>query len=93
MQKTIPSKLKATVALEAIRGVKTTNQLSSQYDVHPVQIGIWKKIVQDRSLELFTQARKQEEEEKNALIDRLYKIIGQRDMELEWVKKKLHLEP
>ena len=93
MKKIIPPKLKATIALEALRGTKTSNQLSSQYDVHPIQIGFWKKALQERAEEIFTDKRKRENDDKDALIDRLYKIIGQRDTELEWVKKKLHLEP
>ena len=34
---------KAKVGLEALRGTKTINQIGQDYDVHPVQIGLWKK--------------------------------------------------
>lgn len=34
-------RFKARVALEAIRGEKTLNQLASQFQVHPMQIGRW----------------------------------------------------
>ena len=37
------AEFKAKVALEAIRGYKTTNELASEYGVHPVQIAQWKK--------------------------------------------------
>ena len=37
------AELKAKVALEAIRGRKTVNQIASEYDVHPNQVGTWKK--------------------------------------------------
>ncbi|TSD08463.1 MAG: transposase IS3/IS911 family protein [Parcubacteria group bacterium Greene0714_4] len=43
MKKIIPPKLKATIALEAVKGVKTINQIGSEYEAHPVQVGIWKK--------------------------------------------------
>ena len=36
-------KFKAKVAVEAIRGERTLSQLASQYRVHPVPIGQWRK--------------------------------------------------
>jgi len=37
-------KFKAKVAVEAIRGERTLGQLASQFHVHPVQIGQWRKM-------------------------------------------------
>lgn len=37
---------KAKVGLEAIRGVKTVNQIAQEYGVHPVQVGQWKREIQ-----------------------------------------------
>jgi putative transposase len=34
---------KARVALQAVKGEKTIAQLSSEYGVHPNQIGQWRK--------------------------------------------------
>ena len=36
-------KFKAKVALEAIKGERTMSQMASQFGVHPVQIGQWRK--------------------------------------------------
>ena len=36
---------KAKVALEALRSGKTINQISQEFDVHPVQVGLWKKTI------------------------------------------------
>ncbi len=44
---------KALVALAAIKGDKTVAQISSEYQVHPTQIGLWKKQVMDNFTELF----------------------------------------
>ena len=44
---------KAKVGLEALRGVKTTNQIGQDYDVHPMQIGLWKKEIQAQAKTLF----------------------------------------
>jgi transposase-like protein len=83
---------KAQVALAAIKGDKTMAQISSGYQVHPTQIGHWKKQALDNLPEAFKdnkkRARRKELEHKNELDD-LYKIIGQRDIELDWLKKKL----
>ena len=44
---------KAKVGLEALRGAKTINQIGQEYDVHPVQIGFWKKAIQAQAKTLF----------------------------------------
>lgn len=83
---------KARVALTAIKEEKTMAQISSDFQVHPTQIGLWKKQVLDNLDELFKDGRKKEKDERarhQMELDNLYKIIGQRDMELEWLKKKL----
>ena len=37
------SEFKAKVGLEAIRGVKTINEIAQEFGVHPVQVSQWKK--------------------------------------------------
>src|SRR5947207_5127857 len=44
---------KARVALEALKGIKTIQQIAKEYDVHPVQVSDWKKSVQDRLANVF----------------------------------------
>jgi transposase len=34
---------KARVALEALEGIKTIQQIAKEYDLHPVQVFDWKK--------------------------------------------------
>lgn len=92
MKKIFSPKQKAIVALEAIKGMKTTNQLSSHYEVHPTQVGLWKKALTENAEQIFSDRRKNENREQEELIERLYKTIGQRDIELDWLKKKLHIE-
>lgn len=37
--------LKARVAIEAVRGDKSIAQIASEYGVHPVQVGQWKRML------------------------------------------------
>ena len=92
MKKIFSPKQKATVALEAIKGIKTTNQLSGHYEIHPTQVGLWKKALMENAESIFSDKRKNETKDRDALIERLYTTIGQRDIELEGLKKKLHIE-
>ncbi|MFZ3074323.1 MAG: hypothetical protein WA093_04330 [Minisyncoccales bacterium] len=85
---------KAQVALAAIKEEKTMAQISSDFQAHPTQIGLWKKQAIDNLPELFKDKRKKEKEDsagRQAELDNLYKIIGQRDAELDWLKKKLQI--
>jgi len=85
---------KAQVALIAIKGEKTIAQISSGYQVHSTQIGLWKKQALENFSELFKDNRKKEKQKETAhqeQLDNLYKIIGQRDIELDWLKKKLSI--
>jgi len=93
MKKIFTPRQKASVALESVKGVKMPNQLAGEYEIHPIQIGIWKKRLLENAHEIFSDKRKRAENEQQELTDRLYKVIGQRDVEIEWLKKKLHLEP
>ena len=93
MKKEFSPKQKALIAMEAIKEEKTMNQISSEYGVHPVQVGVWKKMLLENAEKAFTDKQSHESKDQQELIDRLYKIVGQRDIELDWLKKKLHLEP
>ena len=39
--------------LEALRGEKTINEIGQEYGVHLVQVGLWKKEIQDQAKTLF----------------------------------------
>ena len=80
---------KAKVSVDAIRGMKTTSELASQYQVHPVQISTWKK----RAIEILPEAFRRGNHAQGALNEReltapLYEEIGRLKMELDWLKKK-----
>jgi len=79
---------KARVALEAVKGEKPISQLASEYGVHPNQIGQWKKRLLQDLPSLFSDNRKCEEKDGEALAAELYRQIGQLKVELDWLKKK-----
>jgi transposase len=84
---------KAKVGLEAIRGVKTINQIAQEYGVHPVQVGQWKKEIQEQASTLFEGKRGPKPINEHSEPDRLYSEIGKLKMELDWLKKKSGLSP
>ena len=45
---------KAKVALEAIRGERTVNELAADYGVHPVQITQWKRVALEALPDIFS---------------------------------------
>ena len=92
MKKTFSPDQKGRIALEAVKGIKSLAQLASECEAHLNVIGQWKKIVQDNIGSLFADRHHKEHRDKDELIERLYALVGQRDAELAWLKKKLRLE-
>lgn len=89
MKKVFSSQQKASIALSAIKGHQTINQLASTYAVHPTQINTWKKTLLAEAQTLFTDKRRKNSQSDQQLLSQLYQIIGQKDLEMEWLKKKL----
>jgi transposase len=84
---------KARVALEAIKGQRTANELASEYEVHVSQINIWKKQALEALPAVFGQGQQREEAQREAERDRLYQQIGKLQVEVDWLKKKTgHLD-
>ena len=84
--------LKAKVAIEALRGLKTASELAAAYDVHPVQISQWKRQLLDQAATLFAPGRaRPAEQNQDKLVADLYEEIGRLKMELDWTKKKAAL--
>ena len=79
---------KFKVALDAAKGVKTINQLASDYDLHPNQVSNWKKQLLEEGPDLFNRQLDRRREQQAAQEAELYEQIGRLKMELEWLKKK-----
>ena len=84
-RKQYSAKFKARVAVEAIRGEKTLNQLATQYHVHPVQIAHWRKAALEQMEEIFVDGRKRQRTDGEAEKATLYEEIGRLKVELDWL--------
>jgi transposase-like protein len=84
-----PADVKAKVALEAVRGLKTVPEIASYYKVHPTQISKWKKELIARLPELFAIQGEGSDKDQDELVSSLYEEIGRLKVELDWLKKKL----
>ena len=78
---------KAKVGLEALRGVKTINEIGQEYGVHPVQVRQWKKEIQEQASTLFEGRRGPKPVAAHREPELLYSEIGKLKMELDWLKK------
>src|SRR5437899_3352411 len=79
---------KAKIGLEAIRGVKTINQIAQEYGVHRVQVGQYKKQILTQVSQVFEGKRGPKPVNEYSEPERLYSEIGRLKMELDWLKKK-----
>ena len=83
------SNFKAQVAMEAIKGSKTIAEVAASCGVHPSQVAAWKTQLVDGVVELFSKPAHVAERADEKLRDALYQQIGQLQMEISWLKKKL----
>lgn len=82
---------KGKIALEALKGTMTQNELTSKYGVHSTQILAWKKQLVEAVAEIFSDKRREKNVAQETLVDELYKQIGQLTVERDWLKKKSEL--
>lgn len=82
---------KAKVAIAAIKGDKTINEIASTYSVHPNQVTTWKKQALGIIPDAFSSRQARQADEDELLKARLYQEIGQLKVELDWLKKKVGL--
>lgn len=92
MRRQFTPEQKAQVALAALKGDKTINQLAAEFEVHPTQVKKWRDALKAIAPEAFTDKRTVDKTKASAQaqIDELHRVIGVRDAELLWLKKTIH---
>jgi putative transposase len=80
---------KAQVALAALKGDKTVNELAGQFGVHPTLIHEWKKHLLAGVEAVFANGVQAGTGDIEAQKAELFEQIGRLKMELEWLKKKV----
>ncbi len=83
------AKFKFKVALGAIQGQKTINQIASDYQLNPGQVSQWKRQLQAQGESIFKKGAVPSERQQEKKEAELYEQIGRLKMELEWLKKKV----
>lgn len=81
---------KLKVILESLKERSTTKELCQKYELHPNQISKWKQEFLDKASETMdSTSGKSKDEDYEKEQDRLYAKIGQLQMEVDFLKKKL----
>jgi putative transposase len=88
IRKQYSSKFKFQVAIEAVRGTKTINQLASEHGLHPNLVSLWKRQLLNSGPEVFNHSRTGHQQQLQTRETELFEQIGRLKMELEWFKKK-----
>ena len=73
---------KAKVALEAVKGQRTVQELASNYGIHPNQITTWKRQLVAEVAEIFTRGSVHSNEAAEQEKAELYQQIGKWQVEL-----------
>jgi transposase-like protein len=80
---------KAKVALEALRGDKTIQEIASRHKVHPNQVSTWKRQAMDGLGAVFSNGAERGRQDHDAEIHDLHAKIGQLTVERDFLAKGL----
>jgi transposase-like protein len=80
---------KAKAVLEVLKERKTANEVAKNFGVHPTQLSTWKTHAVQLLPTLFDKSAPDAADKQQALVDELYRQIGQLQVQLTFLKKKL----
>ena len=80
---------KARVALEALKGIKTIQQIAKEFEVHPTQVSEWKSTLQERLAQVFDRgAAGHDAEDFDRERADLHAKIGELTVKVDFLEKK-----
>ena len=80
---------KAKVALEALRGDKTIQEIAARHKVHPNQVSAWKRQAMDGLGAVFSNGGDRTHQDHDAEIHDLHAKIGELTVERDFLAKGL----
>lgn len=75
--------------MQALHGAKTLSELATEHGIHPNMITGWKQRMMDGGASLFEKGKPLAKEEDSPSRDALYQRIGELEVQLSFLKKKL----
>jgi transposase len=87
-RRTFTAKFKTKVVLEALSERYTINELAQRHDLHPNQISKWKQEFLASADSVFEKGGSKKQD-KSQDQEKLYKIIGQQKVEIDFLKDAL----
>ena len=86
-QKKYSKVLKSKVAIAAIKGQQTANEIASEFGVHVSQVNRWKNQALDGMPDIFGDSHAKAIREMEIERERLFQQIGKLQVEVDWLKK------
>ncbi len=83
MRKKHSASFKSKIALEAIKGEKTINEIAAEYGIHPQQVRNWKREFLEKAHLVFEKSSDTEKLKKE--LEKAYKKIGQLELEKDFL--------
>ena len=83
------AEFKARVAMEALRGDRTIQEIAAKHQVHPSQVSGWKRQAQDGLKEVFANRTNHRQCDHEAVVHDLHAKIGELTAERDFLSRGL----